>query len=80
MTAGRGPLVPEAGESEKNDQSLSSIIARAIVAEARKAAYDTRRDSPFARQARLEEPGERWTGGKIDDICVVVGVVIQDGL
>jgi protein phosphatase PTC7 len=67
-------------ESEKNDQSLSSKIARAVVSEARKAAYDTRRDSPFAKEARIEEPGARWTGGKIDDICVVVGVVIQDGL
>jgi protein phosphatase PTC7 len=74
-----GKLLPEA-EMEKNDQSLSSNIARAIVTEARKAAYDTRRDSPFSKQARLEEPGARWTGGKIDDICVVVGVVIQDGL
>jgi protein phosphatase PTC7 len=67
-------------EPVKDNAALSSHIARAVVRESKVASLDTRRDGPFAKEVRRHFPREEWRGGKVDDICCVVGVVVQDGL
>jgi len=51
----------------------SKELAEYIGQEAFKASVDTRRESPFGREAR--KAGYRYNGGKSDDITVVVGRV-----
>jgi protein phosphatase PTC7 len=60
-------------------QSLSAILATAITHEAKAASLDRKKDGPFAREVQKHYPEENWTGGKADDICTVVVVVIQEG-
>ena len=57
---------------------LQSKLATNIVSEAKSASLDTRRDGPFAREVQRHYPGENYRGGKVDDICVVVAVVVED--
>ena len=52
-------------------KTVEATLASAIVREAKMASLDRRRDSPFAKRSREEDPSYAWTGGKIDDICVV---------
>ena len=52
--------------------TMQSILANAIVREAKVASLDRRRDSPFAKRSRELTPRDIWRGGKVDDICVVV--------
>ena len=56
-------------------KTIEAALASAIVREAKMASLDRRRDSPFARRSRKENPYYSWYGGKIDDICVVVLLV-----
>lgn len=58
-------------------QSLSAIVATAITHEAKAASLDRKRDGPFAREVQKYFPEENWTGGKADDICTVVVVVVE---
>ena len=53
-------------------KSVEAVLASAVVREAKMASLDRRRDSPFAKRSREEEPYYAWRGGKIDDICVIV--------
>jgi protein phosphatase PTC7 len=59
--------------------ALSSVLANAIVKEAKEASENRNRDSPFGRALKRAYPFEMWRGGKVDDICVVVGLVLEDG-
>jgi protein phosphatase PTC7 len=72
------------GESEvstaNENVELSTVLARSIVREAKRASIDTRRDGPFAKEVKRRFPWENYRGGKVDDICCVVGIVLQDGL
>lgn len=62
----------KAGGAEKSSaKTVEAVLASAIVREAKMASLDRRRDSPFAKRSRKEDPYYAWTGGKIDDICVV---------
>ena len=66
-------------ENEKNRVlQLQSQLASHIVSEAKSASLDTRRDGPFAREVQRHYPGENYRGGKVDDICVVVAVVVEE--
>ena len=58
---------------------LQTQLASHIVAEAKRASEDSRRDGPFAREVQRHYPGENYRGGKVDDICVVVAVVVEEG-
>lgn len=58
-------------------QPLSAILATAITHEAKAASLDRKRNGPFAREVQKYYPEENWTGGKADDICTVVVVVIE---
>ncbi|KAK0119866.1 hypothetical protein ONS95_011296 [Cadophora gregata] len=59
--------------------SLQSFLAVGITSEAKSASMNTRVDGPFAREVQKYYPHENWRGGKVDDICVVVAVVCEDG-
>jgi protein phosphatase PTC7 len=57
---------------------LSSVLASTIVKEAKEASVNMKRESPFGKAVKRAYPQEDWRGGKVDDICVVVGLVLQD--
>ncbi|KAE8449232.1 hypothetical protein EG329_008399 [Mollisiaceae sp. DMI_Dod_QoI] len=59
--------------------SLQSFLAVGITGEAKAASINTRRDGPFAREVQKYYPHENWRGGKVDDICVVVAIVCEEG-
>lgn len=73
-----GPTITHDGSGKAVD--LSTVLATAIVREAKDCSLNTRRDGPFAKEVKRYFPMENWRGGKPDDICAVVGVVTQDGL
>ena len=67
-----------AGQTEVGREgSLQEKLAAAVAGEAKAASMDGKRDGPFAMEVRRYYPGEEWSGGKVDDICVVVGVVVE---
>lgn len=57
---------------------LQAALAVAVVTAAKQASLDRKRDGPFAKAVQRAYPRERWHGGKIDDICVVIVVVVED--
>ena len=59
-------------------EDLSMTLATAIAKEAKECGWNSRRDGPFAKEVKKQYPFENWRGGKPDDICVIVGVVIED--
>ncbi|EPE27108.1 PP2C-like protein [Glarea lozoyensis ATCC 20868] len=59
--------------------TLQSFLAIGITGEAKAASVNTKLDGPFAREVQREYPHENWRGGKVDDICVVVAVVCEEG-
>lgn len=61
----------------KQQTSLQRMIATAVVEKAKAASMNVRRDSPFAKAVQKRYPSERFSGGKVDDICVVVAVAIH---
>lgn len=62
-----------------NIHTLQSFLAVGVTSEAKAASMNTKRDGPFAREVQRYYPLERYHGGKVDDICVVVAVVMEDG-
>ena len=60
-------------------KALQTVLATSIVSEAKAASLDRGRDGPFAKEVQRNYPGENYTGGKVDDICVVVAVVVKTG-
>lgn len=58
--------------------TLQSVLAATIAGEAKKASVDYRRDGPFAKEAQRYYPGDYYRGGKVDDICVVVVLAVDD--
>ena len=63
----------------KKQVTLQSLLATQLVGAAKKASLNTRVDGPFAKEVQRYFPQENWQGGKIDDICVVVAVVSEEG-
>ncbi|KAE9373418.1 protein serine/threonine phosphatase 2C [Stipitochalara longipes BDJ] len=59
--------------------SLQSFLAVGITGEAKAASVNTKKDGPFAKEVQKYYPYENWRGGKVDDICVVVAVVCEEG-
>lgn len=58
---------------------LQTHLALGITGAAKAASVNTKLDGPFAREVQREYPHENWRGGKVDDICVVVAVVCEEG-
>jgi len=63
---------------EEADKDLAGHLAYAVMREAKLLSHDQKRDGPFAKEVHKAFPGEPYHGGKVDDICVVVCVAIQD--
>lgn len=59
--------------------SLQSFLAVGIAGEAKAASINTKVDGPFAKEVQRYYPEEDWRGGKVDDICVVVVIVMEEG-
>ena len=59
--------------------TLSSLLATTIAGKAKLASLDLRRDSPFAKQYQRYYPFDHYRGGKVDDICVLVVVAVDEG-
>ena len=59
-------------------KSIQAALAVAVAGEAKRASVDQRRESPFGRELKRHYPQEQWDGGKVDDICVVVALIVQD--
>jgi protein phosphatase PTC7 len=62
------------GPSNANS-TLQRILAAAVASEANTASMDKNRDGPYAKEATAR--CRRWSGGKVDDVCVVVAVVVK---
>ncbi|CAG8026603.1 unnamed protein product [Penicillium salamii] len=61
-----------------DEVTLQSLLAATVAGEAKKASVDYRRDGPFAKEAQRYHPGDYYRGGKVDDICVVIVVAVDD--
>ena len=59
--------------------SLQSFLAVGITREAKAASINTKKDGPFAKEVQKRYPFEYWRGGKVDDICVLVAIVVEEG-
>jgi protein phosphatase PTC7 len=58
--------------------SLQSMLAVAVASHAKVASLNTKVDGPFAKEVHKFYPEETYHGGKVDDICVVVLLVLED--
>ncbi|ATY62268.1 5-azacytidine resistance azr1 [Cordyceps militaris] len=79
----RGPIQaarPAPGRQQNPDRvvTLQSLLATELVLAAKRASVNTKQDGPFAKEVQKYYPLENWRGGKIDDICVVAAVVVED--
>jgi protein phosphatase PTC7 len=73
-------ILADDGKSGAEDiPSLQSFLAVGITGEAKAASVNTKVDGPFAREVQKHYPNEQWRGGKVDDICVVVAIVVEEG-
>jgi protein phosphatase PTC7 len=64
----------------KSQQTLQGAIAAAVAGEAKTQSMNARRDGPFAREVQKNYPEENFHGGKVDDICVIVLIPVENGL
>lgn len=71
-------LTRDSGILEGHRINLQTSLAANIVAEAKSASQNTKVDGPFAREVKKHYPNEQFHGGKVDDICVVVAIVVKD--
>lgn len=60
--------------------TLQSLLAATIAGMAKLASVDYRRDGPFAKEAQRYYPGDYYRGGKVDDICALVIVAVDESL
>lgn len=60
--------------------TLQAVLAASIASEAKLASMDLRRDGPFAKESQRHFPGDYYRGGKVDDICVLVVVAVDEGI
>ncbi|SPN96719.1 related to PTC7 - 2C protein phosphatase [Cephalotrichum gorgonifer] len=72
------PPTPTPAAEQPPARTLQSALAVAITSAARAASLDKKTLSPFGKEVHAAYPNERWDGGKVDDICVVVAVVSED--
>ncbi|KAI0852501.1 protein serine/threonine phosphatase 2C [Daldinia vernicosa] len=69
----------QAEDTTQRPLTLQSALAVEIAGAAKLASTNQRVDGPFAKEVQKYYPQENWHGGKVDDICVVVIVVSEDG-
>ncbi|KAI1864293.1 hypothetical protein JX265_008664 [Neoarthrinium moseri] len=69
----------QADDSAQRPMTLQGAIALEIALTAKALSLNQRIDGPFAKEVQKYYPQEDWHGGKVDDICVVVVVVSEEG-
>ena len=69
----------EGHSSTAQKEDLASKLAFGIMKRAKITSLDHKRDGPFAREAKKYYPRDPFTGGKVDDIAVLVAVAVQAG-
>lgn len=73
------PGVTKLPHGEANEPiTLQALLAAAVAAEAKAASLSHTVDGPFAKEVQRRYPNERYRGGKVDDICVIAGIVLED--
>lgn len=77
LTESIDTIVPN--DDRKGPHTLQSLLGISIAWEAKRASHNPRRDGPFAREVRRYFPNERWRGGKVDDIAVLVLIAVEPG-
>ena len=71
-------LTQHGGGTEKlGNTTLQTALAISVTAEAKSASLNTKVDGPFAKELQKFFPYDDYHGGKVDDICVVVVVVVE---
>ncbi|KAK4937938.1 Protein phosphatase 2C 7 [Elasticomyces elasticus] len=68
-----------APQKHKLPGTLQSVLAAAIVGEAKTASLSAKRDGPFAKEMQKHFPFDPWHGGKVDDITVLVVIPVDEG-
>lgn len=80
----KNPSASQPNEKEiaslESTLTLQSLLAASIAGEAKAASADFRRDGPFAKEAQRYYPGDYYRGGKVDDICALVIVAVDESL
>jgi protein phosphatase PTC7 len=71
-------LTTEGGMTKGRENTIQALLAVAITGEAKMASVNTKVNGPFAREVHRFYPNEDYNGGKVDDICVVVAVVVGE--
>ena len=71
-------LTQDGGVPKQYENNLQTLLAVNVVGEAKAASMNNKRDGPFAKEVQKFYPHENFHGGKVDDVCVIVAVVIQD--
>ena len=71
-------LTVPGGIPKEHENTLQALLAVAITGEAKMASQNSKLDGPFAREVHKFYPQEDYHGGKVDDICVVVAVIVQE--
>ena len=71
-------LTENGGIPKEFENSLQAALAVAITGEAKLASLNTKADGPFAKEVQKYYPHEEFHGGKVDDICVIVAIVVKD--
>lgn len=70
-------LTQERGIPREHEDNLQTALAVTITGEAKMASMDSKRDGPFAKEIKKFYPSEDYHGGKVDDICVLVAIVVK---
>lgn len=73
------PVLTKAEDSTEGPATLQSAVALKIATMAKACSQSKRLDGPFAKEVQKHYPYENWHGGKVDDICVVVMIVSEEG-
>lgn len=71
-------LTQDGGIAKQHETNLQTLLAVNIVGEAKAAGMDTKRDGPFAKEVQKLYPQENYHGGKVDDVCAIVAIVVQN--
>lgn len=76
------PPPPDSNAESQTDAlqpfTLSSLLATSLVSKAKLASLNPRRDSPFAKEYQRRYPQDHFHGGKVDDICVLIVVAVDE--
>lgn len=65
------------GTEKLGNDTLQTALAVSVTAEAKSASMNSFVDGPFAKEVQKFHPLDDYRGGKPDDICVVVVIVVE---